>query len=351
MIVNACSALGLSGNTTKLDTTWYLDSGASNHMRNSSKHLSKLQPYDGNLRISTADGGSIPITAIGEISHPLPLNHVFLSPQLSTNLLFVGQLVDHNCYLSFFSFGLCGAGSSIGEERTKLSAQSSKCAFLGYANDHEGFLCYDPKVKRVRVSRNVVFFENQYFSQHHHDNDPSPLISLVPNFAETSISPVDKTKPILVYERRRRENTTVPKPPDNIISSISDPAPTPDISQSVQLRRFSRISRPSDRFGFTHTSLLTTLSSVQIPNHFSPAVQHECWRNAMQEELEALDGNHTWDIVQFPPSVKPIGCKWVYSIKLNPDGPWLVIKLAWWHSATVKNMALITMRHLLRLPK
>lgn len=40
----------------------------------------------------------------------------------------------------------------------------------------------------------------------------------------------------------------------------------------------------------------------------------------MQEELEALEGNHTWDIVQCPPSIKLIGCKWVYSIKLNPDG-------------------------------
>ena len=85
---------------------------------------------------------------------------------------------------------------------------------------------------------------------------------------------MDNTKPILVYERRRRENTTVPEPPDNIISPTSDPAPAPDISQSVQLRRSSRISRPPDRFGFTHTSLLTTLSSVQIlnlqiHNHFS----------------------------------------------------------------------------------
>ena len=90
MIVNVFSALGLSGNTKKSATTWYMDSGASNHMTHSSKQLSKLKPYDANLRINTADGGNIPITAIGKISHPLPLNHVFLSPQLSTNLLSVG---------------------------------------------------------------------------------------------------------------------------------------------------------------------------------------------------------------------------------------------------------------------
>lgn len=38
------------------------------------------------------------------------------------------------------------------------------------------------------------------------------------------------------------------------------------------------------------------------------------------EELDALATNHTWDIVPCPPSVKPIGCKWVYSMTLKPDG-------------------------------
>jgi hypothetical protein len=40
----------------------------------------------------------------------------------------------------------------------------------------------------------------------------------------------------------------------------------------------------------------------------------------MQEELQALAENHTWDIAPCPTGVKPIGCKWVYSIKLRYDG-------------------------------
>ena len=39
----------------------------------------------------------------------------------------------------------------------------------------------------------------------------------------------------------------------------------------------------------------------------------------MQEELQALQDNHTLDVVSCPPTVKPIGCKWVYSIKLRYD--------------------------------
>lgn len=44
------------------------------------------------------------------------------------------------------------------------------------------------------------------------------------------------------------------------------------------------------------------------------------WVKAMQDELQALQENFTWDIVPCPLGVKPIGCKWVYSVKLNSDG-------------------------------
>lgn len=40
----------------------------------------------------------------------------------------------------------------------------------------------------------------------------------------------------------------------------------------------------------------------------------------MDDELRALDTNDTWDIVPLPLGKKPIGCKWVYKIKLKSDG-------------------------------
>ena len=45
-------------------------------------------------------------------------------------------------------------------EINKLTGQSVKCAFLGYAMNEKGFLCYDSAICRIHTSRNVGFVEN-----------------------------------------------------------------------------------------------------------------------------------------------------------------------------------------------
>ena len=65
---------------------------------------------------------------------------------------------------------------------------------------------------------------------------------------------------------------------------------------------------------------METMTSTTIPNSYSQSMQHECWKKAMREELDALAHNHAWDIVPCPFSIKLIGCKWIYSIKLKSDG-------------------------------
>jgi len=40
----------------------------------------------------------------------------------------------------------------------------------------------------------------------------------------------------------------------------------------------------------------------------------------MDQELQALQQTHTWDIVSLPPGKKPIASKWVYKVKYRADG-------------------------------
>lgn len=92
-------------------------------------------------------------------------------------------------------------------ERNKLGAQSVMCAFLGYSTTHKGFLCYDPTSQRLRVSRNVVFFDQQIFFP---CSEPSSngSVTLV-DFSNDSPA-VERFKPGHVYVRR---TPTFPFPP------------------------------------------------------------------------------------------------------------------------------------------
>ena len=97
------SAFGLLSNHTVSSKPWYFDSVASNHMTNIVLSLSNVRNYDGNLKINTADGSSLPISVVGD--HFSFLTDVFVSPNLSTNLLSVRQLVDNNCNVNFSRSG------------------------------------------------------------------------------------------------------------------------------------------------------------------------------------------------------------------------------------------------------
>ena len=71
-------------------------------------------------------------------------------------------------------------------ERHELTTQSVKCVFLGYAIPHKGYVCYDPHASRIRVSWNVIFFENQYFFPSHVQLSFA-FVSLLPIFPESPI--------------------------------------------------------------------------------------------------------------------------------------------------------------------
>lgn len=65
---------------------------------------------------------------------------------------------------------------------------------------------------------------------------------------------------------------------------------------------------------------LSRVNHEKEPVHFKQAVTDPKWVKAMNEELDALEENKTWEITTLPPSKTPIGCKWLYKTKYKPDG-------------------------------
>ena len=40
----------------------------------------------------------------------------------------------------------------------------------------------------------------------------------------------------------------------------------------------------------------------------------------MAKEIDALYSNGTWELVALPPGKSPVACRWVYTVKVGPDG-------------------------------
>jgi hypothetical protein len=46
----------------------------------------------------------------------------------------------------------------------------------------------------------------------------------------------------------------------------------------------------------------------------------EFWNKAIDEELDQIEKNYTWELVPRPKNKNVIGTKWVFITKLNEDG-------------------------------
>ncbi|RVW49668.1 Retrovirus-related Pol polyprotein from transposon TNT 1-94 [Vitis vinifera] len=44
------------------------------------------------------------------------------------------------------------------------------------------------------------------------------------------------------------------------------------------------------------------------------------WKEAINDEMDSIMSNQTWELVNLPPGSKPIGCKWVFRRKYHTDG-------------------------------
>jgi hypothetical protein len=181
--------------------------------------------------------------------------------------------------------------------------------------------------------------------------------------------PIVAKEPIVYYRKRFKsqgeqvrsqgEQVGAPQPHEPVspfpnLSSALSPSSTqsgssgnvPHIPEHVELslaqRRDTRsnFGKPPVRYGFeyssidhdianflsysrispTYSAFIASLQTMPIPRDWRCAKQDPKWREAMKEEMYALQKNKTWELVQLPKGKKAVGCKWVFTVKQNPKG-------------------------------
>jgi len=137
---------------------------------------------------------------------------------------------------------------------------------------------------------------------------------------------VQETTPTIVQE-------TTPTISDDsgsipILSPIVDP-PDPSIDLPIALRKGNRsTSNPYPIYNFLsyyrlsplHHAFVSAVSTISIPKTVKEALSHPGWRQAMIDEMNALESSSTRKLVPLPHGKSKVGCRWVFAIKVGPDG-------------------------------
>ncbi|KAL0435393.1 UNVERIFIED_CONTAM: Retrovirus-related Pol polyprotein from transposon RE1 [Sesamum radiatum] len=92
------------------------------------------------------------------------------------------------------------------------------------------------------------------------------------------------------------------------------------VEQAVFTRLLQFLMGLNETFDHMRDQLLVMDPAPSEPRSYVEASKSAKWVAAMTDELAALDKNETWELVPLPPRKRTIGCRWVFKLKLNPDG-------------------------------
>ncbi|CAM8942004.1 unnamed protein product [Rhodiola kirilowii] len=238
--------------------------------------------------------------------------------------------------------------TNIQPNKSKFDPRAHICAFLGYPFGQKGYKVFDLHTHSIFVSRDICFVEDEFPFK-----VPDPVIesSSIPFPAfqgDDNLTDDDE------HEYPAQNEVAPVIQPSNIVTEIQTNTDDSDTvihhsnmnnEQRTSLRKSTRVRKPSTRLKDFICNNITSASEYPItsqvnyskcspsfqhyalqiisdtePTSYTQASKYDCWIQAMQTEIKALQDNHTWEITDLPYGKNAVGCKWVFKIKRKSDG-------------------------------
>ena len=252
----------------------------------------------------------------------------------------------------------------------KLDPCAKRCVFVAYSEFQKGYRCYDPQTRKLHVTLDASFRElepyysggvsknslqgessseengggdefielekvNEHFKHvvqqgcdHNHEtgSESPPIPSELPpstsltGESTQNVPPQVSMNPVFGESNETYVPTenTAPRYPQRLNRGVPKKQyePDPEAQTKYPINNYVSSHRLTESYAFT----VNQLSTVSIPSNVQDALADPKWRKAMNEEMEALQKNATWELVPLPKGMKPIGCRWVFMVKLKSDG-------------------------------
>lgn len=200
---------------------------------------------------------------------------------------------------------------------------SKPCVFLRYSKHQSFYYCHDLITQRIYTSRHVLFNEtifpmSSFFSidNKHLDQVSSLLHDLtIPVTITISSSPTFST----LSQQAAPFNYSYPLSSITVNSLTSLVNSTNNISQTLlpiksTQRTHPMITRLQNNISKPKKKKMLSATKHQLRSSIEPtfpkqAIQDPLWKQAMLDEIAALQNNKTWDLFPPPPNHTIIGCK------------------------------------------
>ncbi|XP_075081100.1 uncharacterized protein LOC142166259 [Nicotiana tabacum] len=230
----------------------------------------------------------------------------------------------------------CLCFAKVVQEKDKLMSRTKSSILMGYSEVKKGYILYDLTNQPFFVGRDIIFREDIF-----------PFVNkactLKPVFVDNTTKPgalYDNCESL--FEIRSADTTSnnfsnrVGREEFNTDQNIGEEnqPETSQVSSKIQnqvqpqLRKSCRGKHPPvwmkdfvslnihqnvpyalykyisyDKISSKYQAYVSATSSITEPTSYSEAILDPKWIEAMNEEIKALENNHTWDVVTLPEDV------------------------------------------------
>jgi hypothetical protein len=212
--------------------------------------------------------------------------------------------------------------------RKKLDSKSITCVLLGISEESKAYKLYNPIDRKIIISRDVVFEESKSWNWNSKGNTKSSV----------NINPVDENEDQeidLQHEETIEELDDAVNTQNNPTSSNGSDDGSGSDSEDNQHDLPSRTRQPPGYLrdyvtGMEHIDSQTDqqlqnlaiamFTTSEDPSSYEEASKQSVWRKAMDNEIESIEANDTWELTTLPKGVKAVGVKWIFKTKYNEKG-------------------------------
>ncbi|KAL4362450.1 hypothetical protein GQ457_04G012430 [Hibiscus cannabinus] len=201
------------------------------------------------------------------------------------------------------------------QKRSKLDAKADRGIFLGYDSQAKGYRIFNLDTEKIMISRDVEFNEDASWNWDEEKvekrnyvlvSNPNDVVSDEPSNEDDEEANNDNHTPPFTPiqpnddsgESSNRQNATGPRGKKSLLDLYNE-CPIIHLDPEECERCYL---------------------GVEEPQTYEQAFEDKRWQQAMENEMSMIKKNQTWELVDRPNDRKVIGVKWVYKIKLNPDG-------------------------------